>query len=201
VAKTVGLSRQVRLLDMSRYRMLWIPKEWAVKLGIPKGGKVIAELVDYEREWWAKYVTGDALPPLDDSKAARRHLDSMPGGPDMEATQEQIALMARLRSLRDTEERIGHDKSDVVRALKQSMVGSYVLAGPDFRATWRPTKERVSTDWRLVAESYAKALLERGASDDEITALVSLYTVTSEGSRPFRPTWIEVQTQEEEAAA
>ena len=45
MAKTVGLSRQVRLLDMSRYRMLWIPKEWAEKLGLPKGGKVIAELV------------------------------------------------------------------------------------------------------------------------------------------------------------
>ena len=63
MAKTVGLSRQVRLLDMSRYRMLWIPKEWAQKLGLPKGGKVIAELVVGEE-------TAEVTLKADDTKFA-----------------------------------------------------------------------------------------------------------------------------------
>jgi putative phage-type endonuclease len=182
---------------------------------IARDDAVIGELVELERAWWRRYVVGNELPPVDDSPAGRRALDALAGGPDMVASDEQKALMARLRTLREQEERIAKvEKPDVIRALKESMVGSYVLVGPDFRVTWKPTKPTTHTDWRLVANAYRRLIEaardmhgmdEAGWDDwgadvqaDALDALVSLHSETREGTRPFRPKWMDIA--EEEAA-
>lgn len=181
---------------------------------VPRDEAVIAELVELELAWWARYVVGDEMPPLDDSAAARRHLDSLPGGPDMVASPEQVALMASLRRVRDIRDEGAADYRRLVPRIKESMAGSYVLVGPDFRVTWRPSRPPVSTDWKSVAGAYRK-LLERTATRlsrvttllelpeidfAEVDAIESLYTQAGEGRRPFRPFWMDAPESDEEAA-
>jgi len=54
------------------------------------------------------------------------------------------------------------------------------MIGPGFRITWRRARGSTTITWQLVAEGLLASLPQ-----DQRDALVSVHTVTSEGSRRF----------------
>jgi len=182
---------------------------------VPRDEALITELVELERAWWARYVLGDEMPPLDDSPAARRHLDALPGGPDMQASSDQVELMRQLRVARDYRERGARDYRLVRNAIAESMAGSYVLVGPDFRVTWRPSRAPVLVDWKEVALAYRRELERTANRLSRVTTLLelpeidlagldaveSLYTREGKARRPFRPFWMDASPDPDEEAA
>lgn len=161
-------------------------------------------LLDWAQEWYERYVEGDELPPVDESEGTKRHLASLAAPGLMTATDEQTALVDRLRQARF--DKAGAEKEEALarNLILSSMAGHDELEGPGFRITFHPSKGRVTTDWEAVAKAY-RVLLDTAAAGgrtsarwrawletltpEALDALVSIHTVTGESTRSFRPTW------------
>jgi predicted phage-related endonuclease len=131
---------------------------------------------------------------VDGSRGASRYLDAQVGPPDMVASDEQAELVTTLRQIRKALDVFELDDKKLVNALKASMAGAEALRGPGFRITWKPTKERTTTDWKAVAAVYRDELLSlqravMGDTSEAVTAYDAIeaqHTTTGEGTRPFR---------------
>ena len=66
-------------------------------------------------------------------------------------------------------------------AIQDRMGVASVLIGPDFRATWKKTKDREETDWKSLAQGLLRTLPET-----EREALVGIHSSVRPGMRPFR---------------
>jgi len=66
-------------------------------------------------------------------------------------------------------------------AIQARMGDAAVLIGPDFKATWKRTKDREETDWKSLAQG-----LLRTVPETERVPLVGLHTSVRQGQRPFR---------------
>jgi hypothetical protein len=89
-----------------------------------------------------------------------------------------------VRALVDTRanrKRMEQVEADLERSIKERMAEFAVLRGDGWHATWKRTKEREETDWRLVAAGLLRQLPET-----EAQALVGLHSSVREGFRPFR---------------
>lgn len=151
----------------------------------------IEDLLAAGEAWYARYVLGDEMPPLDGSPAARRALSALRGTEERQATAEQAGLMDHLRRTRDALKRLAATEEQLVRDIKSSMAGTGVLVGPGFRASWTPTKGRTTTAWQLVAEG-----LRTRVTAEEWDALVSIQTTTGDPGDRFTPTWTEQEPEE-----
>lgn len=66
-------------------------------------------------------------------------------------------------------------------AIQDRMGPASVLIGPDFRATWKKTKDREETDWKSLAQGLLRTLPE-----SEREPLVGIHSSVRPGMRPFR---------------
>ena len=147
---------------------------------IERDGQACRDLLETCEAWYVKYVLGDELPAVDGSRSASLHLDTVQGPPDMTATDEQAALVARLQSVRATLAESETLERALVNRIKESMVGAYGLSGHGFRIAWKPQKAREAVAWKDVAAHWQ--------SSDDWPTVVAANTTTSRGSRPFRLT-------------
>ena len=122
---------------------------------IERDDDLIHDLLDMGEAWYVRYVLGDELPPVDASKAASRHLDRLRGTEERAATDEQEALLAKLREVRATKRQAEQVERQVINELKASMAGTGTLAARDARVSWSEVRGRITVDWRSVAQMLA----------------------------------------------
>jgi predicted phage-related endonuclease len=167
---------------------------------VERDDAMIRDLFDLEEAWWARFVMGDEMPPMDGSRAASRFLDSRVGPPEVQADEGQAALAERLRRIRAAIKADEEAERLLVNRLKESMDGAYAMRGEGWRVSWKPSKARSTTDWRSVAAAYRTELLafhEALGGDatteaaEALDAIEGLHSATGEGSRPFRLTFEE----------
>lgn len=92
----------------------------------------------------------------------------------IEAAHALAAARSQIAALEATEE--------ALKAAIQARMGpAAVLVGPDFRATWKRTKDREETDWKSLAQG-----LLRTVPETEREPLVGIHTSVRSGFRPFR---------------
>lgn len=159
---------------------------------IERDDALIRDLLELGEDWYVRYVLGPELPPIDGSRGASRRLDRVEGPPEMLADGDQAAMVTRLHQLKVAMKRAEAEHDLVANQLKDSMHGAYTLIGQGFRVSWKPSKPRTTTDWKLVAAAYRTLLLSgvepppHIASTDALDAIEQLHTTTGEGARPFR---------------
>jgi putative phage-type endonuclease len=66
-------------------------------------------------------------------------------------------------------------------AIQDRMGPAAVLVGPDFRATWKRSKDREETDWKSLAQGLLRTLPE-----PDRAAIVGIHSSVRTGMRPFR---------------
>jgi putative phage-type endonuclease len=168
---------------------------------VERNERLIEHMFTVERDWWQRHVVEGIEP-----ERTGRYRDEVRGVDVMVASSAQAAAMTALRDLRDAVARLEAREANIVEWLKASMAGAMRLDGRDygFSVSWRPTKERETTDWRLVAEAYRRALVESTIESSlprrvvELDAIESLYTQSKPGMRPFKPHWTDVEPTSEE---
>lgn len=93
-------------------------------------------------------------------------------------------LIAAAHALIATREQIGLLEASEERlktAICNRMGDAAYLVGPDFRATWKRTKDREETDWKSLAQGLLRTLPE-----SERAPLVGIHSSVRPGFRPFR---------------
>lgn len=153
---------------------------------IERDDAAIRDLLELCEAWWCRYVEGPELPPVDGSDATRHQLERIRGLDEMQADDRQARLVMDLRETREELARLEARESLVKNQLRDSMAGAERLTGDGWHITWRQGKDRVKTDWKLVAAGALRTL-----PDGDRDALLSLYTETEPGTRPFVVTFDE----------
>lgn len=141
----------------------------------------IADLLALGEEWWARYVEGDEMPPLDGSPAATKALRALRGDEERIASEDQQQWLRSLVRVRTGIKELEEADRGLVRAIKASMAGAGVLVAPEARVTWSATKPRTSVAWQQVAEG-----LRTRVTPEEWEAVVSLATTVGEPGDTFR---------------
>ena len=147
---------------------------------IERDEQAITGLLDTAEAWYARYVLGDELPPVDGSRGASRHLDKLRGDEERAANDQQVQLLDSLRAVRA---RLAEDeKTDrlIINELKATMVDTGVLTAPGVRVTWAATKGRAKTDWHKVAQ-----MLKGDMPAEQFDQLAERHTTIGEPSTRF----------------
>lgn len=149
-------------------------------LTVERDDAAIADLLELGEAWYARFVLGDEMPPLDDSPAARKALSGLRGTDERIADEQQRQTLATLRNVRDHLERLKGAEAQLIRDLKASMAGAGVLVAPGARATWSSVKPRTTVGWQQVAEG-----LRTRCTPEEWEAVVSLATTVGDPGDRF----------------
>lgn len=157
--------------------------------GVERDDADITAVLDWAEEWFCRFVLGDEMPDPDGSSASVRFAQSGLGAGRMDATDEQVRLMARLRVARQDAAAAEREEGLVRDLLCRSMAGHDELTGDGFRVLWRRSKGAERTDWKAVAHAlgaiHHPSLLRLVADGS---------TTTGDPTRPFKPTWTEEGT-------
>lgn len=150
---------------------------------IVRDDEFIDDLTFLEAEFWG-WVESKTRPPVDGSENARRVLAKMHptnDGTMIPATLEMDSVAIQLRDARDIA-KAAQDRADTLENAMRALIGDADgIEGDWGRVTWKRTRDPVKTDFKLLAESLAKAL-----PDETVEPLRSLYTHTVEGPRVLR---------------
>lgn len=149
---------------------------------------VIDELLEFGAEFW-RHVES-RTPPQPVARVAHLPLRE----DEVEADAETVALVAELADqearLAPLEEAVSTTR-DLLRARLDGVGGA---RGPGFRIAYRPTKDRVETDWQAVALAYRQMLEELDeaivgedavAIRPDLDRIVAELTTTRPGARPL----------------
>lgn len=148
-------------------------------------------LRDEGARFWFDHVLPKIPPKVDHSEGARRMLEKIyPMNQDeiRPAADEELALAAsyrqQMRALQDGEVKLAR-----LRNLLCDRIGlAEGIVGPDFKFTWKRTKDSQHIDW----EALAKYLLKSTIGSSEMKALwLAEYTSMKPGIRRFRSTFQE----------
>lgn len=134
------------------------------------------------REFW-QLVETETPPEPDGSEGYSsfvRRLHPRDAGDERAATPEEQLLGSALVVARRERETAEAREKELIQRLQVAMKDTGKLDGPGWSATWRTSKDRVTTRWELIADGLLRAL-----PDDEREALVSIHTETKPGTRPF----------------
>lgn len=143
----------------------------------------IDDLAFLEAEFWG-WVESKTRPPVDGSENARKvlsRLHPVNDGTLIPATLEMDSVAIQLRDARQLA-KAAQDRADTLENAVRALIGDADgIVGDWGKVTWKKNADSAKTDWKILAESLAKAV------DPETAAtLTSLYTRTVEGPRVLR---------------
>jgi predicted phage-related endonuclease len=146
-------------------------------------------MLEHVERWHAKYILGDAIPPLGRSADAARWLQRMYPNhkrPDLrEAEFGEVAMLENYVHLRLTEKLLKATKFEMETALKAAIKDREGLTwlNGEAKFTWRKTKDGEETDW----ESLALGLLYGLVKDEKERAQkLADHTTPKIGERRLR---------------
>ena len=150
---------------------------------VPRDDAFIDDLTFLEAEFWG-WVESKTRPPVDGSENARKVLSRLHPANDgtlIPATLEMDSVAIQLRDARQLA-KAAQDRVDALENAIRALIGDADgIVGDWGKVTWKKNADSAKTDWKLLAESLARAV------DPETAAtLTSLYTRTVEGPRVLR---------------
>lgn len=138
-------------------------------------------LVEIAQDFRARLAAGGPFAESADSLKRRYPHDT---GAELVADEELDAAAVALLQMRAQRKALEAQEEAIETAIKTRMADAAVLQGSSWRATWKRTKDTVTTDWRLVADGLLRQLAETDRA-----AIVGLHSVDRQGFRPFRIGW------------
>jgi putative phage-type endonuclease len=137
--------------------------------------------------FWFDHVVAKVAPEIDHSEGARRLLHTVfPIQQDeiRPATEEEVLLAHDLRTASRELERFA-----LVQAKLRNLLCSHIgfaegIAGPDFRLSWKRTKDGRTTDW----EAVARRAMQRMPAEMQ-QAIIAEHSTVRSGVRRFRATF------------
>ncbi len=173
----------------------------------------IEDLITVERDWWYKHYVPRVPPAIDGSKGASAYLSKRYPKDDGETVEADADTAAAVRALMAVRARLAqYNKSEATlkNAIKDKMGTASYLTGPDFRISYKRSRDSDHVDYALLVKTYegiiatVRPVLESVEWDgrDETLALADtargLYTVKRPGSRRFLIRGTEGEQIEEE---
>lgn len=158
---------------------------------VERDGTLISRLEATEEAFWARVQAG--IPP-DPLANTRGPLPLRTG--EIEADPETTALVGDLFTVRAQLEQLEARKEELEAALKPRIEHAERVRGAGFRITYKPTADRVRTDWKLVAGAYRRLIEDYGLDvnlaqlqallPEGLDGIEGLFTTTAPGIRPLR---------------
>lgn len=138
-------------------------------------------------DWWNAYVITKQAPPVDGSGSAGRYLRTLypthTGDDLLPATADLSAVAHSYLTTRTTIEeleQVQEGRKQIIMAAIKDKAGAF---GAGWKARWKANKSSVVTDWKNVAGAYR--MLVKDQSEDQLNAVVSMFTEIKAGNRPF----------------
>lgn len=148
-------------------------------------------LFEIAARFWFDHVLPKVPPPMDHSDGARRLLDRIyPIHVDdiRAATDEEMALATSYRQQQHAAQE-AEIKLARLRNLLCDRIGmAEGIVGPDFKLTWKRSKDGQQTDWEGVAQAFRKL---GQIPDTAVADILRDYTTSRPGQRRFRSTFHE----------
>jgi putative phage-type endonuclease len=139
---------------------------------IPRNGALIKSLLQLEERFWMRVLRGDP-PPVTGSGADKELLKKLYPSDSGDPIKPTANMLERVAVLADTKKKFNLLESDLLEhenAIKQFMGESSIMAGPDFKISWKKSKDSAPTyDWERIARDLAENLagLESTASPEK----------------------------------
>jgi putative phage-type endonuclease len=121
--------------------------------------------------------------PFRETKDSVKALYPQDDGSTLLADSQEVRWVDGLLNLRRERDAIEAEIEAIEVAVKQRMADHARLEGPGWAISWKRTKDKETTDWKAVAQGLLTTI-----KPEEAEALVSLQTMTTPGSRPFKLT-------------
>jgi putative phage-type endonuclease len=169
---------------------------------IRRSAEAEASIVERESVFW-DHVLSRTEPPVDGSEATRRALAAMyPRGADelvVDADEDAALAMGLLRAVRAEQKTVEAERDELEARIQAAMLREHatvIRAAGVGEIPWRTTKDRETTDWKLIAAAYRQLIDEMremamhspaAADPDGLDALVGLHTSTKPSAPRFGP--------------
>lgn len=143
-----------------------------------------AGMIRVAQDFRRRLVDGGPFAESKDSIGRAYPFDS---GAEIIADEELERLVRDFLEARAAAVEADERKDSAELAIKARMGDVATVLGSSWRVSWKQTKDRTTTDWAHVAESYRQLIDALGRDDlvDEANVVASLYTRTEPGRRPF----------------
>lgn len=165
------------------------------------------DIIEIGQRFWTEHVDPRVPPDIDGSAGAARYLAgfdrdiqaAIAAPPEIDELGQQLALV------RHNGEATGAARAELENKIKEAMKDAGVgrMQGTGWSVLWKPSKGATKIGWQQVAESYRQALVQlREAmiarddpaivdalhlfTDENLDAIVGLYTTTGDPTHPFR---------------
>lgn len=142
-----------------------------------------ATILDGAARFWVDHILAQEPPPIDGSESARRMIESRfprQTSPLRPASIEEETLVAQLAEARRAVARAEADEARLQNLIKAAIGEGEGLQGPDWKVTWKATKDSSKTDWKAVVDHI-------NPKPTNFDALVKGATTTKPGVRRFLP--------------
>lgn len=142
--------------------------------------EIDAAIISTINDWWVRHIDGGEMPEPDGSRSYGEYLSgkwSKTRGEIIRAdgaTEDLLAEYRAARAMRESAEA----QEELCKQRLQSVIGDAdgIESPVVGKVYWRRSKDRVSTDWKAVAQELSAP-----------TAIVEKHTTTKPGPRVFRP--------------
>jgi hypothetical protein len=144
-------------------------------------------MLDYVERWHAKYIIGDAIPPIGHTAEAARYLQEIypdDNRPSLrEADEAETALLNEYVGVRIEQARIVERRAEMETRIKAAIADCEGLTWDEGKFTWRKTKDGKKVLW----EGMARGLLNEYVKDEAKRAeLEDFYSIPVPGYRKIR---------------
>ena len=134
-------------------------------------------LIDIALDFRARLQEGGPFTQTLDSLKRRYPVDD---GSELVADSEMVEAVHAFVDVKARVEALIEDRDRLRTIIGTRMGAATSMTGPDFRVTWKKSKDRAVIDWQNVAEG-----LLGGLTEQEREFLLSMNTRIEEGSRPL----------------
>lgn len=154
---------------------------------VPRNDKLIQALITIEGDFWRDHVLTKTPPEIDGSESAKKMLAAIyPMHVDEEKlADEKVHVFAtRFLELRTQIDELEANKLECENEIKNFLELASVLKGPEYRFTWKRTKDSVKTDWKATARELADFYVD---PDKMLAETSAKYSEPKPGYRRFTP--------------
>ena len=144
----------------------------------PADPALFSDLLDIAADFRRRLAAGG--PFARDAARIRRDHPRDDGG-ELMADDPLIEAVHSLAATRTERKRLEAAEDELETLIKGRMGDMALLVGPDFRVSWKTTKDVMTVDWKSVADGLLRQIPEA-----EAQALVGIATTARPGMRPFR---------------